>query len=101
VEARERHRGRSRSARTDVDRPSLLARIDRALCRLDASRARPLQPLGDGADPDAVLRDCAAALHAAHGLMLELRDAVVEQVGPVQTDRLRCALEAVELALSR
>jgi hypothetical protein len=48
-----------------------------------------------------VLRDCAAALHATRELMLELRDAVVEQGGPVQTDRLRSALAAVELALSR
>jgi hypothetical protein len=78
----------------------LLARIDRALFRLDASHARPLQLLGDGSDPAVVLRDCATALHAMRALLLELRDAAVEQVGPLQTDRLRSALAAVERALA-
>src|SRR5688572_28187105 len=48
----------------------------------------PLQPLGDGSDPEAVLRDCADDDHVHMRCVLgELRGAVLEQVGKDQTDR--------------
>lgn len=50
--------GRTR-ARTVTDQPSLLARIERAIHRLQNTHGLPLQKLGDGCDPEVVLRDCA------------------------------------------
>ena len=49
----------------------------------------PLQPLGDGSDPKVVLRDCTDAHVHLRRVLCELREAVLEQVGTDQTDRLR------------
>ena len=93
-------RGRTR-ARTVTDQPSLLARIDRAIYRLQNTHGLPLQPLGDGSDPEAVLRDCADDDHVRmRRVLCELRGAVLEQVGKDQTDRLRNALAEAVKALS-
>jgi hypothetical protein len=46
-------------ARTVTDQPSLLARIERAIYRLQNTHGLRLQALGDGSYPEAVLRDCA------------------------------------------
>ena len=51
-----------------------------------------MQTLGDGSDPEAVLRDCADDHVRLHRVLCELREAVLEQVGKDQTDRLRDAL---------
>ena len=81
-------RGRTKS-RTVTDQPSLLARIDRAIYRLQNTHGLPLQPLGDGCDPENVLRDCADDHVHMRRVLCELREAVLEQVGKDQTDRLR------------
>ena len=86
-----KQRGRTK-ARTVTDQPSLLARIDRAIYRLQNTHGLPLQPLGDGCDPEAVLRDCADDHVHMRRVLCELREAVLEQVGKDQTDRLRQAL---------
>ena len=52
-------------------------------------RHLPLQPLGDGSDPEVVLRDCADDHVHMRRVLCELREAVLEQVGKDQTDRLR------------
>ena len=62
--------------------------------------ALPLQPLGDGSDPEAVLRDCADDLVHMRRVLSELREAVLEPVGTDQTDRQRHALSDAEKALS-
>jgi hypothetical protein len=46
----------------------------------------PLQPLGDGSDPEAVLRDCADDHVHMRRVLCVLREAVLEQVGEDQTD---------------
>jgi hypothetical protein len=43
-------RGRTKS-RTVTDQPSLLARIERAIYRLQNTHGLPLQALGDGSGP--------------------------------------------------
>ena len=88
------------SARTITHQPSLLARIDRAIYRLQNTHGLPLQPLGDGSDPETVLRDCAADHQDMRRVLCELREAVLEQVGKDQTDRLRQALADAVKALS-
>jgi hypothetical protein len=88
-------------ARTVTDQPSLLARIERAIYRLHNAHGLPLQPLGDGCDPEVVLRDCADDDHVhMRRVLYDLREAVLEQVGNDQTDRLRQALADALKALS-
>ena len=87
-------------ARTVTDQPSLLARIERAVYRLQNTHGLPLQPLGDGCDPEVVLRDCADDHVHMRRVLCELREAVLEQVGKDQTDRLRYALSDAVKALS-
>jgi len=62
--------------------------------------ALPLQPLGDGSDPEVLLRDCADDHVHTRRVLCELRGAVLEQVGEDQTDRLRQALAVALTALS-
>ena len=59
----------------------------------------PLQPLGDGCDPEVVLRDCANYVEMRR-VLSELREAILEQVGTDLTDRLRQALSDAVKALS-
>ena len=92
-------RGRTKS-RTVTDQPSLLARVERSIYRLQNTHGLPLQPLGDGSDPEAVLRDCADEHIHMRRVLSELREAVLEQVGKDQTDRLRQALADAVKALS-
>ena len=94
-----KQRGRTRP-RTVTDQPSLLARIERAIYRLQNTHGLPLQPLADGSDPEAVLRDCCADYVHMRRVLCELREAVLEQVGKDQTDRLRRALADAVTALS-
>ena len=54
----EQQRGRTK-ARTVTDQRSLVARIERAIYRRQNTHGLPLQTLGDGSDPEAVLRNCA------------------------------------------
>ena len=86
-----KQRGRTK-ARTVTDQPSLLARIERAIYRLQNTHGLPLQTLDDGSDPENVLRDCADDRLHMRRVLCELREAVLEQVGKNQTDRLRQAL---------
>ena len=60
--------------------------------RLQNTHGLPLQPLGDGRDPAVVLRGCADDHVRTRRVLGELREAVLEQVGKDQTDRLRHAL---------
>ena len=90
---------RRTSARTVTDQPSLLARIERAIYRLQNTHGLPLQTLDDGSDPDVVLRDCAADHQGMRRVLEELREAIIEQVGKDQTDRLRRALADAVKAL--
>ena len=83
---------RRTKSRTVTDQPSLPARIDRAIYRLQNTHGLPLHSLGDGSDPDVVLRDCADDHVQMRRVLCELREAVLEQVGKDQTDRLRRAL---------
>jgi len=76
-------------ARTVTDQPSLLARIDRAIYRLQNTHGLPPQALGDGSDPEAVLRACADDHARMRRVLCELQEAILEQVGTDQTDRLR------------
>ena len=92
-------RGRTKS-RTVTDQPSLLARIDRAIYRLHNAHGLPLQPIGEGSDPETVLRECADDHVQMRRVLCELREAVLEQVGTDQTDRLRQALSDAMNALS-
>ena len=78
----------------------MLARIERAIYRLQNTHGVPLQPLGDGSDPEVVLRDCADARVQMRRVLCELREAVLEQVGKDQTDRLRQAVADSVKALS-
>ena len=94
-----RQRGRTR-ARTVTDQPSLLARIKRAIYRLQNTHGLPLQTLGDGSDPEVVLRDCGGEHVHMRRVLCELREAVLEQVGKDQTDRLRHALSDTVKVLS-
>ena len=94
-----KQRGRTK-ARTVTDQPSLLARIHRAIYRLQNTRGLPLQPLGDGSDPETVLRKCGADHAEMRSVLCELREAVLEQVGKDQTDRLRQALSDALKAMS-
>ena len=52
----------------------------------------PLQPLGDGSDPEIVLRDCAGHHVHMRRVLCELREAVLGAGREDQTDRLRHAL---------
>ena len=88
------------TARTVTDQPSLLARIERAIYRLENTHGLPLQPLGDGSDPEVVMRECADAHVQMRRVLSELREAVLEQVGKDQTDRLRHALAEAVNAVS-
>ena len=92
-------RGRARP-RTITYQPSLLARIERAIYRLQNTHGLPLQTLGDGSDPEVVLRDCAGDHVLMRRVLSELREAVLEQVGKDRTDRLRHALADAVKALS-
>lgn len=94
-----KQRGRTKP-RTVTDQPSLLARIERAIYRLQNTHGLPLQPLGDGSDPEIVLRDCADSHVHTRRVLSELREAVLEQVGKDQTDRLRSVLSDALNALS-
>ena len=87
-------------ARTATDQPALLARIERAIYRLQNTHGLPLRPLGDGSDPEDVLRDCADDHVHMRRVLCELREVVLEQVGKDQTDRLRHALSNALEALS-
>ena len=61
----------------------------------------PLQMLGGGSDLEALLRDCAGDHAHMRRVLCELREAVLEQVGEDQTDRLRRSLaDAVKSAVS-
>jgi hypothetical protein len=86
-----KQRGRT-TRRTVTHHPSLLARIERAIYRLQNTHGLRLEPLGDGCDPEAVLRDCADDHVRLRRVLCELSEAVLEQVGEDQTDRLRHAL---------
>jgi len=57
-------------------------------------------PLGDSSDPEAVLRDCGDDHVHMRRVLCELREAVLEQVGKDQTDRVRHALADALEALS-
>ena len=70
----------------------MLARIERAIYRLQNAHGLPLEPLGDGCDPEVVLRECVDAHVQMRRVLYELHEAVLEQVGKDQTDRLRDAL---------
>ena len=82
--------------RTVTDQPSLLARI----YRLQNTHGLPLQTLGEGSDPEVVLRDRADDHVHMRRVLCELREAVLEQVGKDQTDRLRRALADAAKAVS-
>ena len=92
-----RQQGRTRP-RTVTDQPSLLARIDRAIYRLNNTHDLPLQPLWDGSDPEALLRDSAADHVRLRRALCGLREAVLEQVG--KDDRQRFALSGAVKAMS-
>ena len=64
-------------ARTVTDQPSLLARIERAIYRLQNTHGLPLQLLGDGSDPEAMLRDCADDHVHIRSVLCELREVVL------------------------
>ena len=83
-----------------TDAPSLLARIERAIYRLKNTHGLPLQPLGERSDPEGVLRACADDHVQMRRVLCELREAVLEQDGKDQTDRLRHALADAVKALS-
>ena len=83
-----------------TDQPSLLARVERAIYRLQNTHGLPLQSLGDGCDPEVVLRDRADDHVHMRRVLCELREAVLEQVRKDQTDRLRSALSGALEALS-
>ena len=68
--------------------------------RLQNTHSLPLEPLGDGSDPEAVLRDCVDDHVQMRHVLYELREAVLEQVEKDQTDRLRRALADAVKALS-
>src|SRR5688572_20260327 len=86
---------------TDSHGPAVTTCSHRA-CDLPAPEhpRLPLQPLGDGSDPEPVLRDGADDHVHMRRVLFELREAVLEQVGKDQTDRLRNALSDVLKALS-
>ena len=55
--------------------------------------------MGDGCDPEVVLRDCGTDHVHMRRVLCELCEAVLEQVGRDQTDRLRHALADAVKAL--
>jgi hypothetical protein len=86
---------------TDSHRPAVTARsYRRALFRLQNPHGLPLQPPGDGSDPEVVLRECADDHVHMRRVLCQLRGAVLEQIGKDQTDRLRNALADGVKALS-
>jgi hypothetical protein len=91
---------RRTKARTVTDQPSLLARIERAIYRLQNTHGLQLQPVGDGSDPETVLRDCGDEHVHVRRVLCELREAVLEQVGNDPTDWLRQALSDAVKGLS-
>jgi hypothetical protein len=71
--------------------------------RSTASRTRtgcPSSHWGDTSDPECVLRDCADDQVHMRGVLCELREAILEQVGKDQTDRLRQALSDAANAIA-
>ena len=68
--------------------------------RLHNMHGLPLHALGDRYDPEVVLRDCGAYHQDVRRVLSELREAILEQVGTDQTDRLRHALADALNALS-
>jgi hypothetical protein len=86
-------------ARSTTYEPSLAARIDRAIYRLRNTNGLPLQPVGDGSDPEPVLHACQERLRDLASAAGELASAITEQVGPVRTDRLAEALGRVSALL--
>jgi hypothetical protein len=52
-----KQRQRRTKSRTVTDQPSLLARIERAIYRLQNTSGLPRQLLDDGCDPEVVLSD--------------------------------------------
>ena len=79
-------------ARSTTYKPSLAARIDRAIYRLRSTNGLPLRPVGDDSDPEPVLHACNDRVRDLASATGELAAAVTEQVGAVQTDRLAEAL---------
>ena len=74
--------------------------LQSAIYRFQRTHGLPLEPLGDGSDPKDVLRDCGLDHQEMRRVLCELREAVLEQVGKDQTDRLRHALEDAVKVLS-
>ena len=83
--------GRTR-ARSTTYKPSLAARIGRAIYRLRNTNGLPLRPVGDGSDPEPALRACDERLRDLASATGELAAAIIEQVAAVRTDRLAEAL---------
>ena len=86
-------------ARSTTYKPTLAARIDRAIYRLRNTNGLPLRPVGDGSDPEPVLHACNERLRELASATSELAAAITEQVGPVRTDRLAEALGRVSALL--
>ena len=68
----------------DMPNPSMLARIERAIYRLQNTHGLPLQPLGDGSDPPVVLRDCADDHVHMRRVLCELREATSNKSGRIR-----------------
>ena len=88
-------------ARSTTYKPSLAARIDRAIYRLRNTNGLPLQPVGDDSDPEPVLHACNDRLRELASATGQLAAAITEQVGAVQTDRLAEALARVSTLLHK
>jgi hypothetical protein len=86
-------------ARGTTYKPSLAARIDRAIYRLRNTNGLPLRPVSDDSDPEPVLHSCAEWMRELASAAGELASAITEQVGPVRTDRLADALGRVSALL--
>jgi len=74
-------------ARSTTYKPSLGARIDRAIYRLGNANGLPLRPVGDQSDPEPVLKACNERMRDLASAASELAAAI-----PVRTDRLSEAL---------
>jgi hypothetical protein len=95
-----KQQGRTR-ARTVTDQPSLLARIERAIYRLAAHARLAAAALGRRQRPGGRAARLRPTDHLQiRRVLCELREAVLEQVGKDQTDRLRHALADAVKALS-
>jgi hypothetical protein len=84
-------------ARSTTCKPTLAARIDRAVYRLLRNEL-PLRLVGDGCDPEPVLHACQERLRDLASAAGKLAAAITEQVGPVRTDRLAEALGRARVA---